>query len=153
MKRILAAFIAIPLWAQAPLQVLVSNGMRPVIEDIKPQAEKAAGRPIAFQFGTSTALKEKISKGESFDAAIITTEVVTALINEKKLNAATRADLARCGIGVGVRSGAPKPDIHTPDALKRTLLNAKSITYASAGASAPHLQKMFERMGIADAVT
>jgi molybdate transport system substrate-binding protein len=63
--------------------------------------------------------------------------------------AASRVDLARGAIGLGVREGAPKPDIKTSDALKRALLNAKTVAYAKDGASRPAIDKMLERMGIA----
>jgi molybdate transport system substrate-binding protein len=58
-------------------------------------------------------------------------------------------DLGRSGIGVGVRSGAPKPDIKTPEGLKKALLNAKSMTWVEVGASRVHIDKMLDDLGIA----
>jgi molybdate transport system substrate-binding protein len=72
------------------------------------------------------------------------------LVKEGKAAAATRADFARCGVGVAVRSGSPKPDISTPAALKRTLQAAKSITYAGDGASRGYIDKMLERLGLVE---
>jgi len=60
--------------------------------------------------------------------------------------------LARSGVGVGVRTGAPKPEIGTPEAMKRTLLKAKSVTYAEDGASRVFVEKMEERLGVASDV-
>ena len=94
-------------------------------------------------------LKQKVDAGEPFDVALLTTEVTDDLIEEHKVVAGSRADLAVVGVGLGIRAGAPKPDISTPDALKRTLLKAKSITYAKDGAARVLIERMFDRLGIA----
>jgi molybdate transport system substrate-binding protein len=78
--------------------------------------------------------------------------VIDDLARTGKIAADSRAPLGRSGIGVGVRSGAAKPDIGTPDALKRTLAGARSLTWASDGASRPHITRMLETLGIAEAV-
>ena len=75
-----------------------------------------------------------------------------ALINDGKLVATTRANIARSGVGVAVKKGAPKPDISTTEAFKRTLLAAKSIGYVEVGASGIYLKGLFERMGIAEQI-
>ncbi len=135
--------------AQAPaIRVLASNGIREVIESLKPQCEGAAGHPLAMQYGSTTELLQTMAKDGQFDVAILTTEGIDELIKEGKIAPGSRVEIARAGIGVGVRSGAPKPDIGTPDALKQTLLKAKSITYAKDGASRVYLEKMFDRLGI-----
>jgi len=139
---------AIPAAAQS-VHVLASNGIRAVLEAVQPQAEKAIGRPIAYEFDTSSALVAKVAGGAAFDAVAMTSEGVDDLVKQGKLTAASRAEIARAGIGVGVKSGAPKPNIATTAAFKQTLLNAKSITYAQDGASRPRLEKAFETMGIA----
>ncbi len=133
----------------APVRMLVSNGVKAVLEDLRPQCERAIGRPLAMEFGSTTGLKQKIDAGEAFDLTLLTTEAIDALMKENKLAAGSRVDLARCGVGLAVRAGAPKPDIHTPEAFKRTLLKAKSITYAGDGASRPFIDKMFHTLGIA----
>jgi molybdate transport system substrate-binding protein len=134
------------------LRVLASNGVKSVIEALVPQCEQATGRHLAIQFNSSVALKQRIDAGEAFDVAIVTTDLLDTLIKEGKVQAASRAGIARAGVGVGIRAGAPKPDISTPDAMKRTLLNAKAITYAQDGASREPINKMFERFGITDAM-
>jgi molybdate transport system substrate-binding protein len=142
--------LAAQLTAQTtPVRMLVSNGVKAALDDLKPQCERAIGRPLAIQFGSTTGLKQKIDGGEAFDVTLLTTEAIDSLIKEGKLEAGTRVDLARCGVGLAVRSGAPKPDIRTPEALKRSLLKAKSIAYAGDGASRPFIEKMFQSLGIA----
>src|SRR6266478_4153199 len=134
------------------LLVVVSDGMKPSVEELSPQIEQSIGRKLTTQFNSSKALKDKIQSGEPFDAAILTSDIIDDLIKLGKITADTRADIARTGMGVGVRAGAPKPDVSTPEALKRTLLSAKSITFNPSGASAPHVYDIFQRLGIAENV-
>jgi molybdate transport system substrate-binding protein len=155
-KRSLAAavlaFLAVyPVVAQkTPVHVLASNGVKAVIDDLKPQAERAIGRPLTIEFGTSSAVKTRIEGGEAFDVAILTSDVIDDLAKSGKIAAGTRTEIARCGIGIGVRAGSTKPDIRTSDALKKTLLAAKSITYAQDGASRTYILQMEDKLGIAD---
>ncbi len=131
------------------VRVLVSNGMKAAMEELQPQCERAIGHPLALQFNSTLSVKKKIEAGEGFDVAIITVEAIDELIKEGKIAAGTRANLVRSELGIGIRAGAAKPDIHTPEALKRSLQDAKSITYPQDGASRGYIEKMFERMGIA----
>jgi molybdate transport system substrate-binding protein len=126
--------------------------MKTVVEESTPQIEKATGRKLAAQFNSSKNLRDKILSGEPFDAAVITADVLDDLIKQGKVSGSTRTDLSRTGMGMGVRAGAAKPDIRTGDALKRTLLNAKSVSFNPTGASAAHTYDMFTRMGITDAM-
>jgi molybdate transport system substrate-binding protein len=134
---------------RAPIRVLVSNGMKAAIEELQPQCEHTIGHPLALQFHSTAAVKKQIEAGEEFDVTIITTEAIDDLIKEGKIAAETRAKLVRSELGIGIRAGAAKPDISTSEALKRTLLETKSITYPEDGASRGYIEKMFERMGIA----
>ncbi len=134
------------------LRVMVSDGMKTVVEEITPQIEHSIGRKLAAQFNSSKNLRDKIQAGEPFDAAILTSDVLDDLIKQGKIAAGTRAGISRTGMGVGVRAGAPKPDIGSPEALKRTLLNAKSISFNPTGASAAHTYDMFARLGITEGV-
>jgi molybdate transport system substrate-binding protein len=133
-----------------PVRILASNGIKAPFEALSKQTEGAIGHPLAVQYGTTTVHKQKIESGAAFDVAILTSEAIDALIKEGKISARSRADIGSSGIGVGVKSGAKKPDIKTPDAMKQTLLNAKSVTYAEDGASKPHIEKMFNELGITD---
>ncbi len=157
-KRSLVAavltFLALyPVAAQnTPVHVLASNGVKAVIDELKPQAEKAIGRPLMIDFDTSSSVKKRIEGGEAFDVAILTSDVIDDLAKAGKIAAGTRTEIARCGIGIGVRAGAAKPDIKTSDALKKTLLASKSITYAEDGASRTYILQMEDKLGIADAM-
>lgn len=138
------------LYAQQPaLRVLSSNGIRAVVEQVLPQAEKAAGRKIALEFATSNSLRTRIAAGEAFDVALLTSEPLDALVAAGKIDGATRVNLANSGIAVGVRKGARKPDLRTPAAFKQALVSAKSITYAQEGASRLQIEKIVAQFGIA----
>jgi ABC-type molybdate transport system substrate-binding protein/sugar lactone lactonase YvrE len=154
-RAALLGFVAcVSLFAQnnAPVHLLASNGMKAVILQMQPQAEKAIGHPLSIDFGSTTDLLMKIGSGAPFDVAILTSEAITGLVKEGKLAAATRADLAQVGVGVAIKTGAPRMDVRTADELKKALLAASSITYAQDGASRPTIDRMFERLGIAAAV-
>jgi len=128
---------------------LVSNGMKGILEELQPQCEKAVGRSLAIRFGPTASLKKRIEMGEPFDVTVITTEAIGDLITQGKLAGASRVDVGRSELGIGIRAGAPRPDIRTPQALKKALQEAKSITYPQDGASRGFIEKMFERMGVA----
>ena len=140
--------------AQAPpaVRIVASNGVQGALNELIPQCERAIGHPLTVEFSTTASIKPRIEGGESFDVTFLTSDAIDVLIKEGKLTADSRASAARVGIGVGIRAGAAKPDVSTAEALKKTLLNAQSITYAQAGASRPVIDKMLGSMGIADAL-
>jgi molybdate transport system substrate-binding protein len=91
----------------------------------------------------------RIKNGETADLAIMGTTTLDELEKLGKIAAGSRRILSRCGVGVGVRAGAPKPDIGTVEAFKRMLLNAKSVAFTQNGASGIHFAGLIERLGIA----
>jgi molybdate transport system substrate-binding protein len=131
------------------IRMLCSNGMKAVVEEVRPQMERAIGHPLSIEFSSTASFKEKIDAGATFDVAILTSDAMDTLTKEHKLAPGSRADVARTGVGIGVRAGAPKPDISTPNKLKQTLLKTKSITYTKNGASAVFVTRMIDRLGIA----
>jgi molybdate transport system substrate-binding protein len=130
------------------VRVLSSNGIKAVVDDVHAQAERAAGHPLAIDFSTGASLKKRIEGGEAFDVAILQPEALDDLAKQGKITAGPHPAFARSGIGIGARAGAPKPDIATSEAAKKTFLKAKSITYTRDGASRAAIDKMFEGMGI-----
>jgi len=133
-----------------PLRVFCSNGMKAVMEDLHTRAEREIRRPLGkIEYDTSVALRKRIQAGESFDVAILSSEVFDDLVNAGSITNASRTELGRSGIGVGVRAGAPKPDITTLEALKKSLLQAKSMTWVEPGASRMHIEHMLDVLGIA----
>ena len=135
-----------------PLRVFSSNGVRVLLEEAQPVLERAAGRPIAFEFSTATALKRRIDGGDVPDVAVLTSGLIDALGTQGALAAASRRDVARVGVGVGIRTGAPPAPIDTADAVKALLLSARSVTFTAEGQSRAAIDAAFERLGIVDAM-
>jgi molybdate transport system substrate-binding protein len=134
----------------AEVRVLASNGIKAVVEDLRPQSERAIGHAISAQYRPTAALKQEIDAGEPFDVVIVTVESVAQLSKEGKTVGGEGTPISRVGVGIGIRKGAPRPDISTPEAIKRALLGVKAIAYGSVGASTPYITRMFDALGIAD---
>jgi len=133
----------------APLRVLASNGMKAVIEDLKPRLQRELRRPLDVQFNTSASTRQRIEAGEAFDVAILTAEVIDELAKTRMVSVGSIGNLGRSGIGFGIRAGSTRRNVATPDAVRQTLLNAKSLTWVGAGASRVHIDRMIEGLGIA----
>jgi molybdate transport system substrate-binding protein len=136
----------------AEVRVLCSVALRAVAEELFPEFEKATNHKIVAQFGLAAAQTQKAESGEPFDLIIVTPAMVDDLIKHGKVAADTRTVVARSGLGLIIKAGARKPDVGTVEALKRTLLDAKSITYTKQGASGVLFAGIIEKLGIADAL-
>ena len=132
----------------AEIKVLSAGGIRPALDSLIPQFEKASGHKVAAKFVGGPAIPQELNAGAMVDLVIAPPNVIDGLIKEKKLAAATRADVARAGVGLGVRAGAAKPDIRSAESLKRALLGAKSVAFARDGTAGTHFQGVLERLGI-----
>jgi molybdate transport system substrate-binding protein len=131
---------------------LFSNGVKAVVLDLVPEFERASGAKLDVTWASTNMLMEEIRNGATGDLAILTDEAIDLLIEQGKIAAGSRVDLARSAIGIAVRQGAAKPDIATPDALKRALLAARAISYSKTGLSGVYFPTVLERLGIAEAV-
>jgi molybdate transport system substrate-binding protein len=145
------AFAALPARA-AEIKVLSTTLMNSVIWAAGPAFERATGHKLSVTFDATNLLMGRIKNGESADVAILTTPAIEDLIKQGKLAGDSRVDVARSGIGIAVLASAPKPDVSTVEAFKKTLLNAKSVSYTTSGASGVYFQNLCERLGIADAI-
>src|SRR6266508_6884832 len=134
----------------AEIKVLASNGVKEALLELAPAFERETGNKLVIAFGLAAALKRQIEAGEALDLAILTSSGVEDLAKQGKVDAASRASIARSGVGIGIKKGGPRPDIGTPDAFKRTMLSAKSISWAKEGASGVYFAGLLERMGIAE---
>jgi molybdate transport system substrate-binding protein len=148
-----AAIAAMATSAQAAdIKVICSNGFQAVMHELGPQYERATGHKLVVSYGLAAVLGKEIEGGEAFDLTILAPPQIDALIRQDKIAADSRTVLARSGIGVMVRSGAPKPDISTVDAFKRALLDAKSIAFPPQGQSGIYLTGLIERLGLTEAL-
>jgi molybdate transport system substrate-binding protein len=136
------------------IKVLTSGAFTAAYLEVIPNFERGTGNKIATAYGASMgnapdSIPSRLDRGEPVDVVILADSALDELIKHGKVVAGSRVDLVRSSIGMAVRAGAPKPDISTLDALKRTLLQAKSIAY-SASASGVYLSHdLFPRLGIA----
>ncbi len=131
------------------IHLLASGGVKGAIEKIHPECERTVGNRLIIEYSSTAVLKQKIEAGEPFDVVIGTVDGVDDL-SKKGMLTGSHPVISRVGTGIGARAGVPRPDISTPDSLKRALLDAKSVTYGSAGASAAIIMSMFDRLGITD---
>jgi molybdate transport system substrate-binding protein len=144
-----------PTAQAAEIKVLTAGAYKAVLVALVPEFEKSTGHKVVLDNDTAGALQKRISGGEAFDLAVITARVVGDLAKEGKVAADSQTNLARVGIGVVVKEGAPVPNIATVDAFKQAVLAAKSVAYidpASGGSSGIYLDHLFQKMGIADQV-
>ena len=148
-----AAIAALSTAAQsADIKIICSNGFHAVMQELGPQFERATGHKLVVSYGLAAVLGKQIEGGESFDLTILAPPQIDALLKQGKIAADSRTVLARSGMGVMVRSGAPKPDISTVDAFKRALVNAKSIAFPPQGQSGIYLVGLIERLGLTEAL-
>jgi molybdate transport system substrate-binding protein len=146
---LVAAWLPPAAAQSAPLRALSSNGVHAALEEVVPGCERAAGREFAIQFGTSASIRERIGGGEHVDVAFATKDVIGALVEAGHLARASVTPLGHAGIGVGIKAGGRRFAVGTAAQIKQGLLAAKAVTYAGAGASRPHIERMFERLGVA----
>ena len=131
----------------ADITVLATAGVKEAYLALVPQFEKASGNKVATTWTGTAELMKRMKAGEAFDAVIGPSNALEELTDTGRLMAGSRADVARSLVGVAVRAGAPKPDVSSPDALRRTLAAAKTIGI-STGPSGVYLTSLFEKMGI-----
>lgn len=158
----IAASVGLALGASAPsavqaaeIRVVTSGGFSAAYDQLVPLYEQATGHKVITARGASIgnapdSIPSRMARGEQFDIVILADSGLDQLILQGKVQAGSRVDLARSMIGMSVRKGTPKPDISSVEALKQTLLNAKTIAY-SASASGTYLSnELFPRLGIAE---
>lgn len=152
---LLAFFLHIGTARAADINVLSVLGMRSVLEEIKPAFEHSTGHRIALSLTTSGDLLKRVDAGETADVVIMPERAMARLVKAGKAAPHDVVIIAHSNMGLAVRKGAAVPDISSPEALKRVLLSARSITYPNpehGAASGIHFATVLERMGIAHEV-
>ncbi len=132
----------------AEVKVIAGGAFAPALGELGPQFERTTGHKLVIQYGILGTIKRQIEGGEEFDLIIVPATLLDDVAKQGKIAGGTRTEIARVGMAVAAREGAPKPDISSVDAFKRALLNAKSVTYPPEGAVGVHLAKVFDRLGI-----
>jgi molybdate transport system substrate-binding protein len=146
-----AAVILPTMTFAAELKVLSTQATEDTYRELVPEFEKATGHKVATIFTGTLDAQKRLAAGENYDMIIMASPAIDAQIKAGKVVSGSRVDLAKSGVGAAVPKGAPKPDISTTEALKKTLLAAKSIGY-STGPSGVYMISLFEKLGLMDQV-
>ena len=146
-----AAFLLSGVVNAAEIKVLSTQATEEAYKELVPQFEKASGHKVTTVFTGTLGVMKRLSDGEAYDLLIMSRQSIDELSQSGKVVAGSRTDIAKSGVGAAVGKGKPKPDISTVDALKKTLLAAKSIGY-STGPSGIYVVTMFQKMGLADEI-
>ena len=133
----------------AEIRVMLSAAFKEAYVELVPEFEHSTGHKVVTIWAPTVEMIKRLKGGETVDMVIIAADSLDELIKLGKIVPESRTDLVKSGIGVAVRAGAPRPDIGTTEALKRTLLAAESIAY-STGPSGVYIINLFQRLGIAD---
>jgi molybdate transport system substrate-binding protein len=136
----------------AELKVLVGGAMAEIFNELGPRFERAFGPKLVIYFGTTPNLIRQATSGEPFDVGVVPVDVMKDAAARSRFAPEPTTDIARVGLGVAVRAGAPEPDIRTPEALKQALLKAQSVTFIPESAGGSRVLRLFDRLGIRDAM-
>jgi molybdate transport system substrate-binding protein len=136
----------------AELRIIAGGSMTGPMNQLAEQFEHATGHKLAIHFDSTPNLIKQATSGAPFDLAVVPIDVFKDEAAQARFTSAPTIDIARVGYGVIVRAGEAKPDVSTPDALKKTLLDAKSIAFVPASAAGGYVSKVFERLGINEAM-
>ena len=151
---LLLLFLPIPSWAEE-IHVVSSGGFAVAYKELAPQFERATGHKLVAEWGPSMgttvdAVPQRLARHEPIDVVIMVGYALDKMVDAGLVGQADHVDLAHSTIGMVVRQGAPHPDIATVDALKATLLAAKSIAYSDSASGVYIQNTMFKNMGIED---
>jgi molybdate transport system substrate-binding protein len=135
----------------AEVKAFVTGAARPMYDILAPQFERATGHKLVTVSALPPELVAKVDAGEPFDIIVLSYDV-EALIKRGKVEASSRTVLGQTGVGVGIRSGSPKPDFSTVEKFKAMLLNARFIATSGEGSSGRYVASLLDRLGIADQV-
>jgi molybdate transport system substrate-binding protein len=141
----------------AEVRVMISGGLTAAYKELVPEFERLTGNKVLTAYGPSmgttvNAIPIRLERGEPADVLIMVGYALGDLVKQGKVVAESRVDLVKSPIGVAVKSGAPKPDISSADAVKRALLATKTVAYSDSASGVYVSTEMFEKLGIADAM-
>src|SRR5262249_46785819 len=134
------------------MKVICTNGVKSIMLDLVPAFERTSGTKIVITWGSTNALLKELEGGAVGDLAILTAEAIDDLIEHGKAGAGRPLALARPPHRIPVAKGAKRPDIGSPEALKRALIAAKSVAHSKTGLSGIYFPTVLARLGIADAM-
>jgi molybdate transport system substrate-binding protein len=137
--------------AAGEIVVFCPGAVQSVVRPMAKTFEEKTGNTIKFEFGTAGAIAKKVADGAPGDVVLTTDKALATLAKDGKIDGGSIKDLGSMGVGVAVKVGGPKPDIHDVDAFKKSMLAAKSVMYANpakGGQSGIHVAKVFAELGL-----
>jgi molybdate transport system substrate-binding protein len=146
-----AAMIGIDAAHAAEVKVMAANAVKEAYLELASAFERSSGHKVTTIWGGTEGVAKRIGSSEVVDIVIIAAPNIDTLILEGKLVSGSRADFAKSGVGIAVRTGLPKPDISSGEAVKRAVLAANSVAYSS-GPSGFYIADLFKKMGITDQI-
>ena len=132
------------------LKVIAGGSMTALLNNLGPSFEKESGYKLSVHFDSTPNIITRVNSGTPFDVVVVPVDVFKDAAAKARFASGPTIDIARVGYGVAFRAGAPRPDVSTPNALKKTLLDAQSIAFVPASAAGAYVTKVFERLGIAE---
>ena len=148
---IVVAMTGVNVGQAIELKVMAASAVKEAYLELVSDFENSSGNKVITIWGGTEGLAKRISGGEVIDIVIIAAPNIDKLIMEGKLVAGSRADIAKSGVGIALRTGLPKPDISSAEAVKRAVLAATSVAY-STGPSGFYIADLFKKMGITDQI-
>jgi molybdate transport system substrate-binding protein len=136
----------------AEIRVLSLASLRSSLEGLVPEFEQKTGHKVTIIYGDSSSLPKRFAAAEPFDVALASLPLLERQAGEKRIVPGYARDVARVAIGIAVRKGNQKPDVSTPEALRRALLNARSVSHAAEGPAGVYFLDLLKRLGIAEAM-
>jgi molybdate transport system substrate-binding protein len=133
----------------AEIRMLAAGAVKEAFLELVPQFESTSGNKVAATWTGSADIRKRIGAGEAFDLVIMGAPDIDAFVKDGKMMPGSRVDIARSGVGMAVKAGSPRPDISSSEAVKKALLSARAVAY-STGPSGVYVQRLFDRLGIAD---
>lgn len=155
---VVATLLSCASASQAQLKVIMSGGFSSAYKEVLPEFERTTGITVVTGSGASQGtgsqtIAAQLQRGVPADVVILSREGLADLISAGWIVAGTDVDLARVPLGVSVRTGAPKPDVSTVEAFKRTLLKARSVAVPGSTSGIYLTTSLFPQLGIADRIT
>ena len=150
MKSIALLLLVFSTGALSQIQVISGGAARSFVEPMG----KSFNERLVFDWQPMGRLVQSVAAGQPADMLIVTPEVLERLGKEGRVNALEGRPIAKVGMGVAVHQGAPTPDISSPDAFRKLLLDARSVVHINpaTGTSGKYVVEMFQKLGIAEAM-
>ncbi len=150
LRLLLAAFLVLAAGAASAdeIKVLAIVGYKPILNELVPSYEKQSGHHVTLQFDSQSGVARRLAADEAFDLVITTQDAIEKLAGENKVIDDSLTVLAKVGVGVATRLSDPLPNVSNLEVLRRTLLNARAVAYASPSAGGAFYPQLFQRLGV-----